>query len=336
MADQSSADTTIHPQWQDWIVDNLARGAEPGEVARALSDEGIAAGVAEAWVAAVVRSPVLASYRRLTHRTRALEQIVRLRQDHRQLGPRKIECTKLPRSERFFARHYAPGAPGLFDDLVPRWPAYATWSFTSLRQRFGEVTVEVCHGREHIDRPDAEWASLRVEQPLGRFLAEVEHAHTNNAYMIAKNQALARPGLQSLLADITPPAELFEPPSPTRTGLWIGPAHTQTVLHHDGDNSMFCQVVGRKRVRLYPPESLLLLEHSRGVYSQWSPADVPPEVRALGHEVVVEAGQALFIPAGWWHDVEALAASITVTLLGFTKKNAYTWYRPGTLLRGRG
>ena len=47
----------------------------------------------------------------------------------------------------------------------------------------------------------------------------------------------------------------------------------------------------------------------------------------------MQPGEALFIPAGWWHQVDALDPSISVTILDFTFTNDYGWYRPGTALR---
>jgi len=42
------------------------------------------------------------------------------------------------------------------------------------------------------------------------------------------------------------------------------------------------------------------------------------------------AGEALFLPAGWWHEVTALQTSMHVSLLAFHRPNAFPWYQPGT------
>jgi mannose-6-phosphate isomerase-like protein (cupin superfamily) len=44
--------------------------------------------------------------------------------------------------------------------------------------------------------------------------------------------------------------------------------------------------------------------------------------------VNVGPGQALFIPVGWWHCVEALETSISMSFTNFVWPNTYTWHHP--------
>ena len=95
------------------------------------------------------------------------------------------------------------------------------------------------------------------------------------------------------------------------------------------------QIYGRKRIELIAPnESALLLDPVHGFYS---PVDLDrlgeakhPALRAMiVKRVVVGPGDALFIPAGWWHRVTSLDVSISFSLLGFCRPNDFDWYRPG-------
>lgn len=330
----------LHPQWQAWAAENLARGAARDDVTRALVEEGAPPVRTRAFVEQLDRSPAMHEARALARRVAALEQIVRLRRDHRTLraeGHTAIERRPLPPVDEFLARYVVPGVPVVITDLVTRWPALHRWTPAALAERLGDERVEACVGREAAVDPDPQWEPLRQELTIRTLMERITATTGNDTYVIAKNAALRRSGLRALLGDLVLPPELFgESPSPTRMGLWIGPAGTHTPLHHDGDDSMFCQVLGRKRVRLAPPESLALLDRSRGVYSRWDPRDAAeleagPE-RLL--ELVLAPGEALFIPAGWWHQIDALDPSISVSILDLAWRNDFGWYRPGSLLRG--
>ena len=114
--------------------------------------------------------------------------------------------------------------------------------------------------------------------------------------------------------------------------LWFGPPGTVTSLHHDTSNILFCQVVGRKRFRLFPPDEPTLLAGARGVYSHIDP-ERPGEAlsNAWGHDEVLAPGEALFLPVGWWHHVRALDLSISVAFNNFAWPNGFEWYKPGTI-----
>jgi ribosomal protein L16 Arg81 hydroxylase len=114
------------------------------------------------------------------------------------------------------------------------------------------------------------------------------------------------------------------PHSPETTNLWVGPAGTVTPLHHDVNNVLFMQIDGSKRFSLVPPWDSEFVYCRHGVV-----ADVDlenPDVQkhplfaaATVESVVLETGDALFIPAGWWHHVRSLTESTSLTFVNFAK-----------------
>lgn len=330
----------LHPRWRAWIADNLVRGAAARDLVAALAEEGIADVDAQTMVDAVSREacgPIAQGWYR---RAQALEAMLRLRHDHRRArGMAALPRRPLPDVAEFLDRYWAPGVPVIFTDLVPRWPAFGRWSLADFAERFGDVELEVSVGRDSAAKPDADWLKLRSRLPMREIVARIESGSGNDLYVIAKNDALRNPTLRPLLEEIVLPHAYFgHELQPRRMALWLGGAGTHTPLHHDTDNSMFCQVVGRKRFHLAPPESLALLERSDGVYCRWDPrsdderaADPPEPLLA----VTLEPGEALFLPAGWWHQVDALDPSISVSNLQWAWPNDFGAYKPGTLLAGR-
>jgi hypothetical protein len=101
--------------------------------------------------------------------------------------------------------------------------------------------------------------------------------------------------------------------------IWIGNA-IQVHTHCDFSNNIACVLAGRRRFTLFPPEQLPNLYPApmditlAGVPVSTVPLQNPdferyPRFRralAAAQTIELEAGDALFIPYGWWHHVESL------------------------------
>ncbi|EMR90924.1 putative domain-containing protein 5 protein [Botrytis cinerea BcDW1] len=129
-------------------------------------------------------------------------------------------------------------------------------------------------------------------------------------------------------------SELEEP----LINAWFGPAGTISPLHTDPYHNILAQVVGKKYLRLYPPRETSKL-YARGIedggidMSNTSEVDIGvlegwdgtaeeqeeenkkfPEARnATYWDCVLEEGEVLYIPVGWWHYVRGLGASFSVS-----------------------
>jgi lysine-specific demethylase 8 len=82
------------------------------------------------------------------------------------------------------------------------------------------------------------------------------------------------------------------------------------------------QVVGRKYVRLYAPSCTpALYPYQEGLTNNSSQVDLDnPDTHqfplfgtAKYIDCVLEAGQMLYIPPGWWHYVKSLSVSFSVS-----------------------
>lgn len=323
------APAVVADSWQRWVAENLLRGVEPAELVQGLVDGGVPLELARRTVVDVARSPGLTLAREREHRAQRLLQVARL---HAAVGRlEQLERRAAPEASELWQRYWATSTPAIFTDIVPRWKA--RWSPQSLRERFGNARVEACEGREGDPRPDANWREHRVELSLAEYVDRMLALdRSNDLYLIANNRNTARGELRALWDDVVlPPGWFDEPRLPFGSALWLGPAGTITPLHHDTSNILFCQVHGRKRVVLAPPWAAELLWAARGVYNRLGPQQVLANEAIPTIDVVLEPGEALFLPVGWWHDVRSLDASVSLAINAFAKDNAFGWYGPGSV-----
>ncbi len=320
-----------------WIVENLVAGVRPRDLVKQLAKQ-IPAARARREIDAIAKSPLLDTCRALMTRARRLELVAAIGRAHARHEPEAtgVERTKLPAAEDFFRHYWAPHRPVVFTDATARWPALGKWTPEFFRTKLGKVRIEITDGREADPRYDQNHDAHRKPIRMDRFIERVLTAGvSNDLYMVAHNNTMTRPPFRALLADVKPPADLFQPLEARQTSLWIGPAGTVTPLHHDTTNILFNQLYGRKRFELISPqETVLLADPVDGFYSPLDldgRTDSPhPAVRELQVKtVVLSPGESLYIPAGWWHRVTSLDVSISFSLLAFRRPNDFDWYRPG-------
>lgn len=89
-------------------------------------------------------------------------------------------------------------------------------------------------------------------------------------------------------------------------GIFISPAGARTRLHKDPwhSDAVLCQVMGRKRVRLYGPDAGCNPDAEGGPAVPRGPAQC---------EDFLEANEVLFIPSDWPHEVDTEIGSVSLT-----------------------
>lgn len=206
-----------------------------------------------------------------------------------------------------FRQRARQGLPFLVPGAIARWPICALQPAV-LRERFGDVPVRARVG----DYIGTAFAADRAMQDM-----------TMREYL---DLADATEGLPPYLGNLEL-RELnslchwptyFEKMGPPR--FWIGPAGTVTPLHSDFDDNIFAQVWGRKRIFLAPAhhDAFLYTREANPVLfgSPFDPEAPDYERYPLARqasmlEVLVEPGDMLYIPAGWYHQVRALTFSLS-------------------------
>jgi lysine-specific demethylase 8 len=102
---------------------------------------------------------------------------------------------------------------------------------------------------------------------------------------------------------------------------WFGPGGTVSPTHIDPYHNLLAQVVGSKAVRLFAPSQSPYLYAHEGLMNNNSQVDpkrpdlarFPLFAQARSQRCVLERGEMLYIPPLWWHFIESLEVSFSVS-----------------------
>ena len=324
-------------EWKRWIAECKLLKVADKYIIDTLIQDGIAEWLAVQEVKAVASDPCFQAGDRMAQRLRKLESLLAIYQNLSALSSRfgTIERRSNLSREEFLESYYSANRPVILLDLVHTWRAFSLWNPEYLKATCGGESVEIMSGRE--TDPQYEVNSERHKRTVlfRDYVDMVTSAgESNDFYLVANNHFLEKERMKQLYDDIEVFPEYLD--SNNLAGsvfFWFGPAGTITPLHHDTLNIFMAQVYGRKRVILIPSGQTPLVYNDVEVYSKVD-CDNPdydnyPVFRDVDKiEVVLEPGEVLFLPVGWWHHVKALDVSITVTFTNFLFSNEYHWDHP--------
>lgn len=233
-----------------------------------------------------------------------------------------VERIRRPSMERFLRDYMQKGVPVIITGGMDGWPAMNERAWANLdylKSIAGPRTVPVEVGTHYLH---PEWS-----QKLMTFAQFIDN-HVTNSQVPATNRGyLAQIELFELVPELRRDFGL-----PDYCGLgqgedikiqaWFGPKGTVSPLHEDPYHNLLAQVVGRKRIRLYSPHNTpFLYPHTGKTLKNTSQIDVerpdlerfPLFAQAQGEELVLEAGEMLYLPPHYWHFVRSLSVSFSIS-----------------------
>ncbi len=225
----------------------------------------------------------------------------------------------------FFETYRKSGTPVVITGLLDGLPE---WNLEYLCQQFGDCQFPIRqYGTERYQLDKRQWPNMgsTVETHLMPFTEYAALLRDGTAE--AQDLYLGKCSLKQTALANSEPFTFVE----TRLGLkapvtdynlWLGVGGHTTCLHCDAFDGILIQLLGTKRILLFPPRQLPNLyafpisSHlwaglkRRASYSQVYPEQPDfesfPRFRAALQqkcEVVLNPGDVLFIPVGWWHEV---------------------------------
>jgi hypothetical protein len=244
-------------------------------------------------------------------------------------APTEIAGRDLSR-ERFLGEVVAGCRPVVLRGLISDWPAVraardSPRALMSYLAAFDAgARIEVFFGDPAIAGKYSYGAGLKgfnferrvmgFREALQAIIDAVEAAGVKSVYA---GSAPCRECLPGFAPDNAMP--LLAPETPPR--IWLGTA-SNVSSHYDTFDNLACVIAGRRRFTLYSPELIGRLYVGPIDRTMAGPpvslaASSPPddqrfplfrEIRDQAWICELEAGDALYLPKLWWHQVESLAA----------------------------
>lgn len=225
--------------------------------------------------------------------------------------------------EKFRNDFYLTQTPLVIKDLAKSWPAYQKWNWNYFRKVVGHKKV----GLYNNVKSDAYTPINKADEytTFGEYIDMIEKGPAEWRIFLFNIFEHA----PQLKEDFTWPEELMKGFVKRYPMLFTGGEGSITHMHFDIDMShiLHTQFTGRKRVLLFPfeeqyklyrkPFEVLSLVDFTHYYRSDSKIDYdkfPALKNARGYEVILEHGDTLFMPAGYWHHMEYLESGFAISL----------------------
>ena len=255
-------------------------------------------------------------------------------------------------SEQFFADFVAPRRPVVFAppsglDAALGWRT-ARWTDAYLARTAGDATVAV---ETPLDTRHA-WSPFgkevrHLDMTFRAFLAASRDAAGPRYYLnlqdadqdaVVDGFRFLRAPLSALSGDMNIPGFLLST-AVTHANFWYGVSHSvngsKSRLHNDGGDNLYVLLAGTKKVVLFSPADALNMytfgkvvhvhpngrvEYEDVPHAHFGRPDAdqpdleafPAFANASRVEVTVHAGEMLFIPAGWYHEVTSYGRHVAL------------------------
>lgn len=320
---------------KEWVGSMLLQNTDVGEVTKLLLKQGYTQEEVLLEIETASKNPYLRAGIKTNKLLKKREWLLNTCDDLARLDPsynQQIDVIDTPPFEVFIKEYYSKHRAVVLKKGIDHWPAFGKWNPQYFLDTLGDKEIEVQFDRESDALFERYSDRHRKSMLMSEFIEMIETGGpSNNYYMTANNTKKNVDAIRTVLKDTGDFGEgyrnLIDDPA-FSTFFWMGPKGTFTPIHHDLTNNMLIQVYGSKKVTLIPAWQVPWIYNDAHVFSEVNYPEVDLKKHPLMQnvtpiEVTIEAGDALFIPIGWWHCVDGLETSISISFTNFNAPNNY-------------
>jgi len=235
----------------------------------------------------------------------------------------EVDRVESIRPEEFRDQYYTPMKPLVITGLSHQWPALQKWNWNFFKSIVGNVEV----GLNNNIKSDA-YTPINTADDYMKFGDYIDLVRNGPVELRIFLFNIFEHAPQ-ITADFEWPEQLMKGFIKRYPMLFVGGKGSVTHMHFDIDLShiMHTQFVGRKRVLLFPFEeqhklyrkpwevlSFVNFEHYFDNNNKLEIDRYPALKLAKGYEVILNHGDTLFMPAGYWHHMEYLDSGFAMSL----------------------
>jgi len=216
----------------------------------------------------------------------------------------------------FEENYFKPQKPLLIKGFANLYPAGKKWNINFIKAYCGDVEVDLFDNSKK-DKSSSAFTTPDLKMKFSEYVDTIIKDEPSDLRMFLFNMFRKKPGLRKDF-----PCPYFFKGILGRIGyMFFGSKNIKVRIHQDIDMSsvILTQFHGRKRVVLVSPEySDLLYKLPYNTYSLVD-LDNPDYTKYPGleyvraNEYILEPGDALFIPSGYWHYITYLDGGFGVS-----------------------
>lgn len=222
--------------------------------------------------------------------------------------------------QEFKTKYYNTKTPLVITGLAKQWPGYEKWNWDYFIKVVGDTEVGVYNNVKSDAYTPINTADDYMK--FGDYLRQVKDGPLELRIFLFNIFQHA----PELVKDFTWPEELMTGFVKKYPMLFVGGEGSITHMHFDIDMShiLHTQFMGKKRVLLFPheeqhklyrkPWEVLSMANFAHYNDTFDYKNFPATAFANGYEIILEHGDTLFMPAGYWHHMEYIQSGFAMSL----------------------
>lgn len=231
-----------------------------------------------------------------------------------------IDKVEIISPEIFKLNYYDKKKPLIITGLAKQWPGYEKWNWDYFIKILGDTEVGVYDNVKSDAYTPINTADAYMK--FGDYLQQVKKGPLALRIFLFNIFQHA----PELVKDFIWPEDLMPNFIKKYPMLFVGGQGSITHMHFDIDMShiLHTQFMGKKRVLLFPheeqyklyrkPWEVLSIANYAHYYNDFDYVNFPAAKLAKGFEVVLEHGDTLYMPAGYWHHMEYIESGFAMSL----------------------